>query len=79
MGLEGIRLPLGPPAIIDGLDPRTPSVMAPPPPDLLHVISMSHLLDEVGRHGGAHHNSSSRHDGLEAINHLRKMSAEGTS
>jgi hypothetical protein len=51
--------------------------MAPPLLDLLHVVSMSHLLDEVERRGGARHNSSTRHDGPDTINCLRKTSAEG--
>jgi hypothetical protein len=73
---EGIQLPLGPLAIIDGLDPRAPSVVAPSPPYLLHVASTSHLLDEVGWHRGAHHNSS-RHDGPNSIDRLCKPSVEG--
>jgi hypothetical protein len=46
MGLEGIRLPLGPPVTINGLDLCTPTT-TPPPPDLLHVAPTSHLPDEV--------------------------------
>ena len=79
-GLGGIRLPLGPPAIIDSLDPCAPSDVAPLPPDLLHVASTSHLPDETGWHRGACtcHNSSTRHDGPNAINHLHKVSTDGT-
>jgi len=76
-GLEGIRLPLGPSTTIDSLDLHAPSAVAPPPPDLLHVASMSYLLDKVGWHGGACLNSSTRHDGLDAINRLRKTLVEG--
>ena len=42
------------------------------------MAPMSHLLDEVGWRGGARLNSSTRHDGLDAINRLRKTSVEGT-
>jgi hypothetical protein len=77
MGIEGIRLPSGPPTIMDGLDPRTLGAMAPPLPDLLHVASTSHLLDKVRWDEGAHHNSSTRHDGPDAINCLRKKLVEG--
>ena len=78
MGLEGIRLSSDPLATINGLNLRTPSVVAPPPLDLLHVAPSSHLLDEVGWRWGACLNSSTRHDSPDAINHLRKTSAEGT-
>jgi hypothetical protein len=69
---------LGPPATIDSMDPRAPSTTAPPSPDLLHVAPTSHLPDEVGQRGGACLNSSTRHDGPDAINYLHKMSAKGT-
>jgi hypothetical protein len=39
---------------------------------------MSHLPDEMGRHGSARHNSSANRDTLGAINYLRRMSVEGT-
>jgi hypothetical protein len=48
-----------------------------PPLDLLHVAPTSHLIDEVGRCRGARLNSSTRHDGLDAINYLDKTSMEG--
>jgi hypothetical protein len=48
-----------------------------PPLDLLHVAPMSHLPNEVGWCGGACLNSSTRHDGPDAINRLCKTSAEG--
>jgi hypothetical protein len=38
---------LGPPAIINGLDPRTPSATVPPPLDPLHVALTPHLPDEI--------------------------------
>jgi hypothetical protein len=53
MRLGGIHLPLGPLAIIDGLDPCAPSVVAPPPLDLLHMAPMMRLQDETGWQGGA--------------------------
>jgi hypothetical protein len=49
MGHGRICLPLGPPAIINGLDPRTPSATVPPPLDPLHVALTPHLPDEIGR------------------------------
>jgi hypothetical protein len=76
-GIEGIRLPSGPPTIINGLDPCAPSPRAPPSPHLLNVASTSHLPDKVGWCGGARNNSS-KHDDLEAINCLCKTSVEGT-
>jgi hypothetical protein len=76
--LEGSSSPRGPQAIIDDLDPCVPSAMTPPP-DLLHVAPISHLLDETGLCGGARHNSSTRLNGLDAINRLRKTSVDGMS
>ena len=73
MELEGIRLPSGPPAIIDDLDQHAPSAMAPPPLDLLHMALMFHLPNKVVWHRGARHNSSTRNDGPDAINYLHKM------
>jgi hypothetical protein len=37
IGLEGIRLPLGPLGFINDLNPRAPSATTSPPPDLRHV------------------------------------------
>jgi hypothetical protein len=75
--MGGSGFPRGPSAIIDGLDPHAPSVVAPHSPDLLNVASTSHLLDETGRRGGARHNSSTRHDDPDTINHLCKTSMDG--
>jgi hypothetical protein len=50
-----------------------------PPLDLLHVALMSHLLDKTGLRGRACHNSSTRLDGPDAINCLRKTSVDGMS
>jgi hypothetical protein len=55
-----------------------PSTTAPPLLDLLHVALTSHLPDETGRHGGTRLNSSTRHNGPDAINHLRKASTDRT-
>ena len=73
---SGDPTPLRPTGHHQWLDPHTPSAMASPPLDLLHMAPTSHLPDETGRRRC--HNSSTRHDNLDAINHLRKASADET-
>jgi len=67
---------LGLSTTIDGLDPRAPSVVTPPLLDLLRMAPMSHLLDKVGQREGACLNSSTRHDGPDTIDRLRKTSGK---
>ena len=58
--------------------PSTAWIYAYQVPRLPHMAPTSHLPDEGGWRRGACLNSSTRHDGPDAINNLCKTSTEGT-